>query len=132
MPRQIFVNLPVSDLQRSMAFWRALGFDFNLDYTDESAACLVISDTIFAMLMTRSKFSDFALKPVVDAHVSSEVVLAFSVETRADVDRIADAVTGLGGKLHREPQDHGFMYYRAIEDPDGHIWEVTCFPEQAA
>ena len=132
MARKIFVNLPVADLPRSMAFWRALGFDFNPDYTDETAACLVISEDIFAMIMTREKFGDFALKPVVDAHVSSEVLIAFSVETRADVDRIADAALANGGKQPREAQDHGFMYYRPIEDPDGHIWEFTCFPEQPA
>lgn len=131
MARQIFVNLPVNDLPRSMAFWRALGFDFNLDYTDETAACLVISDTIFAMLMTRTKFGDFALKPVADAHVSSEVIIAFSVESRADVDRIADAALANGGKQQREAQDHGSMYYRPIEDPDGHTWEVMCFMGQA-
>ena len=132
MARKIFVNLPVADLPRSMAFWRALGFDFNPDYPDETAACLVISEDIFAMIMTREKFGDFALKPVVDAHVSSEVLIAFSVETRADVDRIADAALANGGKQPRDAQDHGFMYYRPMEDLDGHICEVACFPEQPA
>jgi uncharacterized protein len=132
MARKIFVNLSVTDLPATMAFWRALGFDFNLQYTDETAACLVISDDIFAMLLTRPKFAEFSHKALVDSHKSAEVLIALSVETRADVDRIVEGAAAHGGKLHGEAKDHGFMYYRAMEDQDGHIWEITYFPEQPA
>jgi predicted lactoylglutathione lyase len=130
MPKMIFVNLPVADLPRSMAFWRALGFDFNLDYTDDTAACLVLSDTMFSMLLTHRKFQGFARVPPADAAKARGVMVAVSVESRDEVDRIADAAAANGGAAHGEPQDHGFMYYRAFTDPDGHIWEMTHFPAQ--
>jgi len=124
----IFVNLPVADLPRAMAFWRALGFDFNAEYTDETAACLVLSDTIFAMLLTHDKFRGFAGAEVADTAKAREVLVALSVDTREDVDRIAGTAAAQGGGAHGEPMDHGFMYYRAFTDPDGHIWELTHFP----
>lgn len=130
MPRMIFVNLPTADLPRAMAFWRALGFDFNPEYTDETAACLVFSDTIFAMIMNHEKFQGFGNRPVANTATSREVITALSIETRADVDRIAEAAVANGGSLHGEPQDHGFMYYRAFLDLDGHMWEITHFPQQ--
>jgi predicted lactoylglutathione lyase len=132
MRRKIFVNLPVADLKASMAFWRALGFEFNLDYTDDTAACLVISEEIFAMLMTPDKFAGFAKTAVADTGAAREVLIAVSVESREAVDRIADAAEASGGARHGEAQDHGFMYYRPFTDPDGHIWEVTHFPAVAA
>lgn len=132
MPRMIFVNLPVADLPGAMAFWRALGFEFNLQYTDETAACLVLSDTIFAMLLTHDKFCGFARAEVADALKAREVLIALTVDSREDVDRIAAAAVAQGGGAHGEPMDHGFMYYRAFADLDGHVWELTHFPPQPA
>ena len=128
MNRMIFINLPVADLPRAMAFWRGLGFEFNLDYTDETAACLVLSDTAFAMLLTHEKFRGFAQAEVADTAKAREVLLAMTVDSRDDVDRLADLAVAQGGAAQGEPQDHGFMYYRAFSDLDGHIWELTHFP----
>lgn len=132
MQDMIFVNLPVADLPKSMAFWRALGFEFNLDYTDETAACLVLSSSSYAMLLTRPKFRDFALVEAVDPTKAREVLVAFNRASAEEVDRIADAAAQHGGAAHGAPQDHGFMYYRSFTDPDGHIWEVIHFPERPA
>jgi predicted lactoylglutathione lyase len=131
MPRKVFINQPVADLPRSMQFWRALGFDFNLDWTDDTAACLVFSDDIYAMIMTHEKFQGFAQVPPADARKARECLVAVSVEARDEVDRIAEAAAANGGAAHGEPQDHGFMYYRAFQDPDGHVWELTHFPAAA-
>jgi predicted lactoylglutathione lyase len=124
MPTKIFVNLPVKDLDRSMEFFKKLGFSFNPQFTDETAACMVISDDIYAMLLTHKKFGEFTKKKIVDATEMTEVLIALSQESRAEVDRFADAALAAGGKAAREPKDHGFMYERAVEDPDGHIWEI--------
>ena len=131
MQQMIFVNLPVADLPRAQAFWRALGYDFNPQYSDDTAACLVLTETMFAMLMIPSKFEGFAHVPPVDTARAREVLIAHNVGSRQEVDRIADAAAAHGGAAHGEPQDHGFMYYRAFTDPDGHIWEFTHFPGQA-
>jgi len=120
----IFVNLPVKDLDRSMAFFRALGFDFNPHFTDETAACLVISETIFAMLLTHQKFREFTSREICDTAKATEVLIALNRESRAAVDDIADAALAAGGSADREPMDLGFMYQRSFQDPDGHSWEV--------
>lgn len=122
--RQIFVNLPVKDLPRSMEFFRRLGFDFNPEYTDETAACMVVSDNIYVMLLTERKFAEFTPNPVCDAAKSTEVIVALSAESREDVDRLVAEAIAAGGSTFREPQDHGFMYFHAFQDLDGHIWEV--------
>lgn len=132
MQDMIFVNLPVADLPKSMAFWRALGFEFNLDYTDETAACLVLSSSSFAMLLTQPKFREFAQVDVVDTSKAREVLIAFNRDSAQEVDRIAEAAALHGGAVHGEAKDHGFMYYRSFTDPDGHIWEVIHFPAQPA
>ena len=132
MPQMIFVNLPVADLPRSMAFYRALGFDFNPQFTDDTAACMVISDTIFAMLLTRKRFADFTVLPVADETKATAHLLALSRDDRAGVDAIADAALKAGGTEARAPQDHGFMYSRAFADPDGHIWEPMWMDMEAA
>lgn len=131
MPRKIFVNLPVKDLAKSMDFFSQLGFSFNAQFTDETAACLVISDDIYAMLLTHAKFQQFTPKTLCDATHSTEVLLALSCESRAEVDRLADLALNSGGAKVREPQDHGFMYERSIQDPDGHIWELFYMDPQA-
>jgi uncharacterized protein len=124
MPTKIFVNLPVKDLDRSMEFFKKLGFSFNPQFTDETAACMVISDDIYAMLLTHKKFGEFTKKTIADATKTTEVLIALSRESRAEVDSLADAALAAGGKAARAPKDHGFMYERAVEDPDGHIWEI--------
>lgn len=127
MPRQIFVNLPVQDLTRAIAFYAAVGAVRNPQFSDDTAACMVISDTIFVMLLTHAKWTTFTQKPIVDAHRASEVMLALSCESRAAVDKLADAAGAAGGKGDVNPkQDLGFMYGRSFEDVDGHVWEVFC------
>ncbi|WP_030208598.1 VOC family protein [Streptomyces sp. NRRL S-87] len=119
----IFVNLPVKDLEASKGFYGKLGFTFNPQFTDETAACMVISDTIFAMLLTHEKFAEFTDREIADAHKTSQVLLALSRDDRAAVDSIADAALAAGGSEPRPAQDMGFMYSRAFADLDGHVWE---------
>lgn len=124
MPQMIFVNLPVKDLQKSMAFFKALGFSFNPQFTDDTAACMVISDTIFAMLLTHEKFAGFAPQPIADSSKVTEVLTCLSRESRADVDAMVNAAVAAGGKTYAKPQDHGFMYGHGFQDLDGHVWEL--------
>ncbi|MFP1627244.1 VOC family protein [Streptomyces sp. 5K101] len=132
MPQMIFVNLPVNDLQTSKAFWSKLGYSFNPQFSDENAACLVISDTIFAMLLTKPRFKDFTKKEIADAAGSTEVILALSAESREKVDELVDAALAAGGSPANEPQDYGFMYGRSFQDPDHHMWEVAWMDMEAA
>ncbi len=125
MSRQIFVNLPVHNLARAIAFYQAVGAEQNLQFSDDTAACMVISDTIFVMLLTHAKWATFTSKPIVDAHRDSEVMLALSSESRAEVDKLTEAAGAAGGKADVNPkQDLGFMYGRSFADVDGHIWET--------
>ena len=124
MTTKIFVNLAVKDLDKSMAFFKTLGFSFNPQFTDKTAACMVISDDIYAMLLTHSKIRQFTKKKIADAHETTEVLTALSVESKAKVHEMADKAIKAGAQEAREPQDHGFMFGRSFEDPDGHIWEV--------
>ncbi|MFB4424643.1 VOC family protein [Streptomyces sp. QL37] len=124
MPQMIFVNLPVKDLGTTKNFFSKLGFGFNPQFSDESTACLVISDTIFAMLISEPRFKDFTKKEIADASRTTEVLLALSAESREKVDEMADAALAAGGSPANETQDMGFMYGRSFQDPDGHIWEV--------
>jgi len=125
MPRQIFVNLPVKDLERSKAFFAALGFGFNPKFTDENAACMVIEDGAnYAMLLTEKFFAGFTKKPVADARRSTEVLIALSLENRAAVDAMVAKAREAGGTVPNEPKDYGFMYQHGFDDPDGHSWEV--------
>ena len=121
MPQMIFVNLPVLDLPASMAFYAALGFTFNPEFTDDTAACMVISDTIFAMLLTHGAMARFSDLPVADARTTVSHLLALSREDRAGVDGLTEAALRAGGTEPRAAQDHGFMYARAFTDLDGHI-----------
>lgn len=124
MPKQIFVNLPVRDLKKATAFYTAIGATVNLQFSDETASCMVLSDAIFVMLLTHAKWQTFTKKPIVDAHRESEVMLALSAEDRGAVDTITSAAGANGGKADVNPkQDFGFMYGRSFEDVDGHIWE---------
>jgi predicted lactoylglutathione lyase len=123
MAKLIFVNLPVADLARSVAFYEALGAARNPRFSDDTAACMVLSETIHVMLLTHDKYRQFTSKRIADAHQVSEVMLCVSCEDRGAVDAMTEAALGQGGREPREAQDHGFMYGRAFEDPDGHVWE---------
>ncbi|MDQ0796478.1 VOC family protein [Streptomyces sp. B1I3] len=125
MPQMIFVNLPVKDLETAKNFFGKLGFGFNPQFSDETTACLVISDTIFAMLISESRFKDFTKKEIADAGTATEVILALSADSRAGVDEMADAALAAGGFPANDPMDEGFMYGRSFQDPDHHIWEVV-------
>ncbi len=122
--RQIFVNLPVKDLAKSVTFFKALGFAFNSQFTDETAACMVISDDIYAMLLIHDKFRQFTPKAIADAAATSEVLTCISQESRDAVNKLVDDALKAGATKLREPQDYGFMFERSFQDPDGHIWEV--------
>jgi predicted lactoylglutathione lyase len=124
MTTKIFVNLPVKDLARSMGFFEKLGFRFNPQFTDETAACMVISDDIYAMLLTHPKFKEFTSKEIVDATKATEVLTALSADSKAKVDELVDAGLAAGATAVRDPMDFGFMYARSFSDLDGHIWEV--------
>lgn len=123
MSTSIFVNIPVADLAASKAFFEKLGFSFNAQFTDDTAACMVIDETIFFMLLTKPKFAEFTTLPIADARLGTQALFGVSRDSRADVDRVADAALAAGGSEPRPAQDHGFMYSRAIADLDGHIWE---------
>ncbi|MBO9588596.1 lactoylglutathione lyase [Devosia sp.] len=125
MPSMIFVNLPIADLAASMAYYKALGFDHNPDFTDETAACIVISETIFVMVLTHEKFKQFARLPIADAKKETQALYALSRDSREAVDAIAEAGLKAGGTEVRDAQDMGFMYSRAVADIDGHVWEYV-------
>lgn len=122
MTKMIFVNLPVADLPRSMAFYAALGFTHNPAFSDETAACMVWSEAINVMLLTHEKWTTFTSRPIPPT-TSSEVSLAISVESKGEVDAMNNAAAANGGTADINPvQDMGFMYGRDLADPDGHIW----------
>jgi uncharacterized protein len=132
MTRQIYVNLPVKNLERAKAFFGSLGFGFNPQFTNESGACMVIADNIYAMLLTESFFQTFTKKPVADASRSTEVLVCLSCESRAEVDELVRKALDAGGKAPNAPQDHGFMYGHGFEDMDGHVWELVYMDPNAA
>ena len=123
-PRQIFVNLPVRDLERSMEFFSKLGFEFNRQFTDEKCACMVISETSFVMLLVDTFFKTFTEREIADGTMKTEAILALSCASKAEVDGLAERALAGGGKEVMPPKDHGFMYYRTFYDLDGHHWEM--------
>ncbi|MFJ5707750.1 VOC family protein [Streptomyces sp. NPDC093105] len=125
-PQMIFVNLPVKDLDVSKTFYEKLGYTINPQFSDETAACVVISDTIFVMLLTEEKFATFTApgKAIADASATTQVLLTLSAESREKTDELADRALEVGGSPAKEPMDMGFMYGRSFADPDGHHWEV--------
>ena len=125
MSKQVFINLPVADLPKSMAFFKALGFEHNPQFTDDTAACIVISETIFVMLLTHPKFRDFTPKAICDATKSTEVLLCLSCDSRAQVEDLVAKALASGGSIYAEPKDYGFMYQHSFADPDGHQWELV-------
>lgn len=123
MSKMIFINLPVADLNKSIAFYEALGFTKNPMFSDDTAACMVLSDAIHVMILTHAKWATFTDRPIPDRG-SSEVSLALSCDTRDEVDTFVNAGAAKGGAADiNPPQDHGFMYQRTLVDPDGHVWE---------
>ncbi|HWH14461.1 MAG TPA: VOC family protein [Miltoncostaeaceae bacterium] len=124
-PRMMFLNLPVADLERAKRFFGELGFGFNTQFTDDRAACMVVSDQAYVMLLQRDFFATFTSRPVADAGAPVEAIVALSAESREDVDDVTETALRAGGSPAREPKDHGFMYERSFHDPDGHLWEVV-------
>lgn len=133
MPQMIFVNLPVADLPRSVAFYEAVGAVNDPRFTDETAACMTWSDTIHVMLLTHAKYRQFTSKRIVDAREASEVLLCLSRSSRAHVDETLERARAAGARLDPTPeQEFGFMYGRSFEDPDGHGWEIMWMDVEAA
>ena len=125
MATKIFVNLPVQDLKKSMHFFEKLGYTFNKQFTDEKAACLVISEDIYAMLLRQEFFQTFLRNTTIaDAKSTTEALIALSADSRSQVDELVDKALAAGATKVREPDDHGFMYARSFHDLDGHIWEI--------
>jgi predicted lactoylglutathione lyase len=133
MAKLIFVNLPVTDLARSTAFYESVGATKNEQFCDHTASCMVLSDTIHVMLLTHDKFRQFTPKAIADARTTSEVIICVSADSREEVDGMVRKATAAGGKGDPTPtQDFGFMYGRSFEDPDSHIWEVMWMDMEAA
>jgi predicted lactoylglutathione lyase len=124
MHSQIFVNLPIADMAKSQAFFKALGYSFNPDFTNDQGASLVLGENLFAMLLVHDFFKTFTGKPVADANKSTEVLVCLACDSREQVDALVAKAVAAGGKAPRQPQDHGFMYGHGFEDLDGHIWEL--------
>ena len=132
MSTQIFVNLPVKNLDRSVEFFSRLGYIFNPQFTDQNASCMVVSeDHIYVMLLVEDFFKSFTTKPIADATKSTEVLVCLSCESRAAVDELVRKAVAAGGSTPRPPQDHGFMYQHGYQDLDGHIWELIYMDPKA-
>jgi len=123
-PRKLFVNIPVSDLQRSIEFFEALGFAFNRHFTDATATCMLVGEDAYFMLLTRERFADFSKRPTGDPLKETSALYALSVNSRDEVDEMVKKAVAAGGSHAVEPQDHGFMYGWSFYDLDGHHWEV--------
>ena len=129
--KQIFVNLPVKDLGKTIEFFKKLGFEFNPQFTDENATCMVVNDNIFVMLLVEKFFKTFTQKEICVTTKNTEVIIALSTESREKVDQMLENVIKAGGKESRKPQDHGWMYGRSFEDLNGHLWEIIYMDEKA-
>jgi predicted lactoylglutathione lyase len=123
MATKIFINLPVEDLDKSVSFFSNLGYIFNPQFTDEKAACMIISDSIFAMLMIKDYFKTYTKKQVSDAKTFTEVLIALDANSKEEVQQIVAKASALGASIYSEPQDHGWMYQHSFADLDGHQWE---------
>ncbi|MGK5508893.1 VOC family protein [Brevibacillus formosus] len=129
--KQIFVNLPVKDLNKSIDFFTAIGYEFNPQFTDQNAACLVIGENIFAMLLVEEFFQTFTKKELTDATRSTEVIVALSADSKAEVDEIVNKALAAGATPSNDPVDHGFMYSWSFQDLDGHLWEFLYMDQGA-
>ena len=132
MTTQIYVNLPVKDLKRSVTFFTALGFTFNAEFTDENATCMIVGENIFVMLLVESFFKTFTDKAICDASKNTEVLVCIYAESRQKIDELVSQAVAAGGTAPRKSQDHGFMYQHGFEDVDGHIWELVYMEQNAA
>lgn len=131
MKTKIFVNLPIRDLNKSVAFFTKLGFSFNPQFTDENATCMIVGEDIFVMLLVEKFFKSFTKKEVCDTSNCTEAIVALSVDSREKVDQLINKAIEAGGSEPQEKRDHGWMYGRSFEDIDGHLWE-TFFMEESA
>jgi predicted lactoylglutathione lyase len=125
MSTQIFVNLAVKDLNRSIDFFTRLGFSFNPEYTDENATCMIVDENIYVMLLVEPFFKSFTPKALCDATRSTEVLIALSQNSREEVDQMVAKAVAAGGKIPNPSRDYGFMYQHGFEDLDGHMWELA-------
>jgi predicted lactoylglutathione lyase len=125
MATQIFVNLPVKALDRSVQFFTKLGFSFNPDFTDDKATCMVVGEHIFVMLLTEPFFKTFTAKALCDPTRQTEAIVCLSMESRDAVTSRVQQAVDAGGRVYAEPKDHGFMFQHGFEDPDGHLWELV-------
>ncbi len=132
MATQIFVNLPVKDLNKTITFFTRLGFTFNPQFTDENATCMIVGKDIFVMLLVEKFFKTFTSKEICDTAKDAEAIVALSAESREKVDEMISKATEAGGKESRKPQDYGWMYGRGFQDIDGHLWEIFYMDESAA
>lgn len=121
---KVFVNLPVKDLNKSVEFFTSLGFEFNAQFTDENATCMIVNDNTFVMLLVENFFKTFTKKDISDASKSTEVIVALSADSREQVDELVNKALAAGGKPSNDPADHGFMYAWSFQDIDGHLWEL--------
>ena len=125
MPKMVFINLPVTDLARSTAFYAALGGTKNPKFSDETSACMAFSESIYAMLLTHEKYRKFTSRPIADTHATSAALIALAVDSRGEVNATIERTVAAGGQADPNPkQDHGFMFSRSVQDPDGHVWEI--------
>ena len=131
MITKIFVNLPVKDLNKTIEFFTKLGFTFNPQFTDENAACMIVGENIFVMLLVEKFFKTFTKKEISDASKSTEMIVAVTVESREAVDQLLNKVVEAGGKESREREDYGWMYGRYFEDINGHLWDIAYVDESA-
>ena len=131
MAKKIFVNLPVKDLNKTVEFFTKLGFEFNPQFTDENATCMIVNKDIFIMLLVEKFFKTFTKKEICDTTKDTEVIIALSTESREKVDQMINDVIEAGGKESRKPQDHGWMYERSFQDINGHLWEIIYMDEKA-
>jgi predicted lactoylglutathione lyase len=125
MATQIFVNLPVRDLGKSVEFYTKLGYSFDARFTDEKATCMIVGENIFVMLLVESFFKTFTKKAICDATKSTEVLVCLSCDSRAEVDGLVKKAVASGGTTPTAAQDHGFMYQHGYQDLDGHLWELV-------
>jgi hypothetical protein len=132
MHKQIYVNLAVDNLERSKAFFGTIGFSFEPQFTNEQAACLILGENIYAMLLVKDLFKSFTRKSLCNPKESTEALVGLSCDSRGELDALVAKALAAGGAVPRAPQDYGFMYGRGLEDPDGHQWELMHMDPQAS
>jgi len=125
MKRKLFINLAASDLKASTDFFLQLGFGFHPQFSDDTASCIVLSDDLYLMLLTKEKFVSFSPNPLIDSHQQTEVLNCLSCQSKAEVDELVQKAVKAGGKTYNQPQDHGSMYAHSFQDLDGHVWELV-------